>query len=260
MPGAGGPAPEQTTKCTWGVAGISSQLQALLSIVGVNLVLISGTIGLFWIGVVVVRVLGYPASFSVSALGFSRPRSGTLVGIGVGIGVGVAAVVVGGVVNLLTTVVFESLGYPTESRVQQEFMRSLSGWIGDQPGVAIPAIIGVVVLFGPFAEELIFRGAIFNGLHRLGLLTSDKIGGKERGVFTDVAAFVLAALVSSAVFAALHLEPVLLPSLLILAVALCWLFRWSGSLLPSFVAHATFNSFATLVIILSGLGLFEMPV
>ena len=235
-------------------------MEALLSIVGLNFVLISATIGLFWIGVIVARVLGRSASFSLSALGFSRPDRGVLVGVGVGIGVGVAAVFVGGVLNLLTTVVLESLGYSTESRVQQEFMRSLTGWIGEQPGLAIPAIIAVVVLFGPFAEELIFRGAIFNGLYRLGLFTSNQIGGKQRGRLADITTFALAALVSSAFFAALHLEPVLLPSLLILAVALCALFRWSGSLLPPFVAHATFNSFATLLIILSGLGLFELPV
>ena len=255
-----GPKTNQRSAFTSVVDEISSQLQALLSIVALNLVLISATVGLFWIGVIVVRVLGRSASFSLSALGFSKPSRGVLAGIGLGVGVGVAAVVVGGVVNLLTTVVFESLGYSTESRVQQEFMRSLTGWIGDQPGLAIPSIIAVVVLFGPFAEELIFRGAIFNGLYRLGLLTSNRIAVKKRGRLADVASFALAALVSSAVFAALHLEPVLLPSLLILAVALCWLFRWSGSLLPSFVAHATFNSFATLLIILSGLGLFEMPV
>lgn len=239
---------------------INSQLQALLSIVTFNLVLITATIAVFWVGVIVVRVLGRSASFSLSPLGFSRPRWGVLAGMGIGVGVGIAAVLVGGVVNLLTTVVFERLGYSTESRVQQEFMSSLTNWISEQPGLAIPAIIGVVVLFGPFAEELIFRGAIFNGLDRLGRLASNKLGGKERGRLADIIVFTTAALVSSALFATLHLEPVLLPSLLILAVALCALFRWSGSLLPSFVAHATFNSFATSVIILSGLGLFELPV
>ncbi len=242
------------------VGAISDQLQALLNIVVMNLVLILATFTVFWVGVIVARVLGKFVSFSLSPLGFTRPRRGVLVGLGAGVGVGVAAVFLGGIVNLLTTVVFESLGYSTESRVQQEFMRSLTGWIGDQPGLAIPAVIAVVVLFGPFAEELIFRGAIFNGMYRLGLFTSNRIGGKQRSRIADVGSFALAALVSSAFFAALHLEPVLLPSLLILAVALCWLFRWSGSLLPPFVAHATFNSFATLLIILSGLGLFEMPV
>ncbi|MDP8938693.1 MAG: CPBP family intramembrane metalloprotease [Actinomycetota bacterium] len=243
------------------MAGISSQLQALLSIVTLNLVLISATVGAFWAGVFVARLLGRSVSFSLSPLGFSRPRRGILAGVGVGVSVGMAAVLLGGMVNALTTVVFERLGYSTESRVQQEFMRSLTGWIQDQPGIAIPAIVAVVVLFGPFAEEMIFRGAVFNGLYRLGRLTSKRVvGGKEVGRVADGASFALAALASSAVFATLHLEPVLLPSLLLLAVALCWLFRWSGSLLPSFVAHATFNSFATLLIILSGLGVFELPV
>jgi membrane protease YdiL (CAAX protease family) len=42
-------------------------------------------------------------------------------------------------------------------------------------------------------------------------------------------------------------------------VALCTLFARTGSLLPSFVAHATFNSFATSLIILGGLGVFDVP-
>lgn len=226
-----------------------------------NLVLVAVTVGLFWCGVLVARLLGRSASFSLSPLGFSRPRRGILLGVGVGLAVGGGAIVLGAALNALTTVVFESLGYSTESRVQQVFMRSLTAWIGENPGLAIPAIVAVVVVFGPFVEELVFRGAIFNGLYRLGRLTSNQLGaGKEHRKLADAVSFTLAALTSSAVFAALHLEPVLLPALLLLAIALCALFRWSGSLLPCFVAHATFNSFATLFIILSGLGLFELPV
>jgi uncharacterized protein len=43
-------------------------------------------------------------------------------------------------------------------------------------------------------------------------------------------------------------------------VTLCVLFERTGSLLPTFVAHATFNSFAVSLIILAGLGVFEIPV
>jgi membrane protease YdiL (CAAX protease family) len=43
-------------------------------------------------------------------------------------------------------------------------------------------------------------------------------------------------------------------------VILCALFERTGSLLPTFVAHATFNSFAVSLIILAGLGVFEIPV
>jgi membrane protease YdiL (CAAX protease family) len=139
-------------------------------------------------------------------------------------------------------------------------MQSLKGWVQDSPTLAIPAIVFAVVIFGPFVEELVFRGAIFNGLYRLVRLAPVSLGGKEITRSADLISFALAAVVSSAFFALLHLEPVLLPALLTLAVALCALFRWSGSLLPSFVAHATFNSFATALIILSGLGVFELPI
>jgi uncharacterized protein len=46
---------------------------------------------------------------------------------------------------------------------------------------------------------------------------------------------------------------------LILAITLCALFRRTGSLLPSFVAHAAFNSVAAVLIILSGLNVLNVP-
>jgi uncharacterized protein len=132
--------------------------------------------------------------------------------------------------------------------------------VQESPGMAIPAIILVVVIFGPAIEELVFRGAIFNGLYRLGSLISVRMGGT--GDYERAAkrvSFALSALASSTVWALLHLEPVLLPALLILAVMLCALLVRTDSLLPPFVAHATFNSLAVLLIILGGLGVFEMP-
>jgi membrane protease YdiL (CAAX protease family) len=168
-------------------------------------------------------------------------------------------------VNPLSVLVFERLGYPTDSTVQQPLMRGLQGFVGENPGLAIPAIVLVVVVLGPTVEELVFRGAIFNGLRRLnGWISGSLAGSKGRGTRAQTTArrvsFALSALVSSAVFALLHLEPVLLPALLLLAVALCYLFEKTESLLPPIVAHATFNSFATSIIILSGLGVFELPV
>jgi CAAX protease family protein len=121
-----------------------------------------------------------------------------------------------------------------------------------------------VVVIGPAVEELVFRGAVFNGLNRLGALIASRTVGAAsertpRGA-SGRTVFVLSALLSSVFFALLHLEPVLLPAILILAIALCVLFRRTGSLLPPLVAHATFNSFATSLIILNGLGVFEVPV
>ncbi|MBA4115890.1 MAG: CPBP family intramembrane metalloprotease, partial [Rubrobacter sp.] len=144
---------------------------------------------------------------------------------------------------------------------QGPFKEGLSGWVGENPGTAIPAIIAVVVLFGPAVEELIFRGALFGGLYQLGLLSTrklDKNGGRKKT--GERVSFALAALLSSALFALIHLEPVALPVLFVLAVGLCELYRRTRSLLPCLIAHATFNSFAALLIILDGLGALPAPV
>ena len=225
-----------------------------------NAVLVGLTLSVYWGGVVVARASGRKADYSLAPLGFSRPRGGFLRGTGVGVAVGVGALISSIPINAASVFVLDRLGYSTERSIQGPFMRGLMRWVEDSPGLAIPAIILVVVVLGPAVEELVFRGAVFNGLYRLGGYVSKSLGGPEgspraaRGI-----SFALAALVSSALFALLHLEPVLLPALLILAVALCALFARAGSLLPSFVAHATFNSFATSLIILDGLGAFEMP-
>ena len=48
------------------------------------------------------------------------------------------------------------------------------------PGIAVPAIVLVVVVFGPAVEELVFRGVVFNGLYRLGAWISTRSRAKTR--------------------------------------------------------------------------------
>jgi membrane protease YdiL (CAAX protease family) len=219
------------------------------------------TVGGFWTGVFIARSLGRKVRYSLAPLGFSRPRGGSLAGIGVGVLTGVGSVLASMPVTLASTFVFDRLGYSTERAIQGPFMHGLIRWVEQSPGVAIPMIVLVVVIFGPAVEELVFRGAVFNGLYRLGRSVSADLGRSENPIRRGrTISFALAALVSSLVFALLHLEPVLLPALLILAVILCALFERTGSLLPSFVAHATFNSFAVSLIILAGLGVFKLPI
>ncbi len=225
----------------------------------VGLAIAGFTLVTFWAGVMVARGLGRKTGFSLAPLGFSRPRGGVFAGVGVGLLVGAGAILAGMIVNLATVSVFGRLGLPTESTVQAPYMQGLAGWVRESPGLAIPAIVFVVVIFGPAFEEFIFRGVVFNGLYRLGALISANLGGGDPTDAARKVSFVLAALVSSVLFALLHLEPVLLPALLMVAVALCVLFARTGSLLPPFIAHATFNSFAVTFVILSGLGVFELP-
>lgn len=185
---------------------------------------------------------------------------GVLGGFGLGFLVGLGSLVASAILNPATALVLERFGYSTESAVQQPFMQNLEEWVAQSPAVATAAILAVVVIFGPAVEELVFRGAIFNGLHAIGKAFSSRLGISGPPLKTVRRMwFAVAALTSSAFFALLHLEPVILPALLVLAVALCWLFEKTGSLLPPIVAHATFNSFAAIIIILSGLGVFEIP-
>jgi membrane protease YdiL (CAAX protease family) len=237
--------------------------QTLLLVVVQDTAFFLLTIGLFWAGVSVARRLGRPVGYSLAPLGFLKPKSGYLAGVGLGLTVGTVALIGSLLIAPLSAYVVEELGYSSESRVQGPFREGLAGWVGESPETAIPAIIGVVVFLGPAVEELVFRGAVFGGLYRLGLFFSRKLGGKPDGRGRETSeqiSFAVSALLSSVLFSLVHLEPVILPVLFVLAVVLCTLYRRTKSLLPCLVAHATFNSFAVLVIILMGLGALPVPV
>ncbi len=159
---------------------INDPQQALLWIVATNLVLVFLTIGAFWAGIFVVRSFGWTPGYSLAPLGFSRPRGGLLVGAGIGVLTGLGALLISLFVNPASAFVLDRLGYSTESTVQQPFMRGLEGWVRENPAAAIPAIVLVVVIVGPAVEELVFRGAIFNGLYRLARV-SKRSPGRPRG-------------------------------------------------------------------------------
>lgn len=226
----------------------------LLLVVLQNIVFLVLTIGVFWAGILVMRGFGRRKSFSLSPLGFSRPANGLWRGLGLGLAVGVGALLVSFPLNALSAYLLEVLGYQADRSVQQPLMRGVESLVSQSPLLAIPVAFLVIVVIGPAVEELVFRGAIFGGLYKLGRLVTGKtarIGG--------TAAFVVSAGLSSALFASLHLEPAILPAIFVLAVSLCWLLRRTGSLLPPFVAHATFNSFTTALLVLAGLGVLPSP-
>lgn len=235
-----------------------------------NVVLFLITVGLFWAGTFVLRAArGKGASgYGLSPLGFRRPRGGYLVGASIGVLVGFGALILSAMLNAASAVVLESLGYSADNSAQQPLMNSISNWVGENPAVAIPLAVFAVVLLGPAVEELVFRGAIFGGLYRLFRFVTQRgvhssaapgeAGSHSRAVGT--VALVLAAVISSVLFSLLHFSPVLVVALFALALILCELFRRSGSLLPPFVAHATFNSFAVIALVLTGLDVIQAPI
>lgn len=88
--------------------------------------------------------------------------------------------------------------------------------------------VATAVLLAPVLEEVVFRGALHQGLrHRTG--------------------FWPATLLSSGVFAAVHLEvvmssPVFLVQLFLLGVLFAWLLERTGNLAAPIVAHLVFNA------------------
>ncbi len=233
----------------------------LLFVLAQDAVLLGLVILVFWAGVFVARQVGSgEAGYGLGALGLARPKAGYVMGVALGLTVGLGALFGSLLITPLSLYVAERLGYPTDLRVQEPLMRGVREWVAQSPETAVPAAVFVMVVFAPAVEEIVFRGAIFGGLYRLIAYLSGRLAGGKKGEASGEAVpFAFAALLSSSLFALLHLDPVILPALLVLAVALCALYWRTGSILPTFVAHATFNSLAVLVIVLGGLGALPAP-
>lgn len=220
-----------------------------------NAALLVVTVGAFWVGVSVTRAFGGRRSFSLVPLGFSRPAEGLWGGVVSGLAVGAGALLLSVPLGAISAYVLEELGYQAQRGAQQPFMRGVESLVSQSPVAAIPVVFLVVVVIGPAVEELVFRGAVFGGLYNLGRLLSGRSARTRSS-----AVFAVSAVLSSALFASLHFEPTAFPAIFVLAVGLCWLLRRTGSLLPPFVAHATFNSFTTALLVLAGLGVLPSPV
>jgi len=239
----------------------AQQLLALVVVQDVALVLL--TVGLFWGGVFVARRFGARAGYSLRALGLRMPGMGLLSGAVLGVLVGLGALVISALVNILSMRVLDSLGYPSENEAQEPLLEGIGAWVAESPALAVPAAFFVVAVLVPAVEEFVFRGALFGGFYRLGLrlLLGRRKPTDDEGEPARLrwASLVPAALVSSAIFAALHFSPVILPALFLLALVLCYLYWRTGSLLAPFFAHATFNAVPTLIIVLTSLGGVPLP-
>ena len=90
------------------------------------------------------------------------------------------------------------------------------------------ASILMIVVIGPFTEEVFFRGFIFPALRAwLGLG--------------------LALVVSGAIFAVFHVDPKVMLPIFVTGVMLAWLYHKTGSIWPPLVAHALQNALALAV-------------
>lgn len=105
---------------------------------------------------------------------------------------------------------------------------------GAKPGLLLDLMIFVAVVLAPFAEELLFRGFIFNALRQH-------------------LPFKLAALASGLIFGAAHGEPAGILPLAAAGVVLASVYARTGSLWSSTLAHGTFNGFTLLLLLAAGI-------
>lgn len=92
----------------------------------------------------------------------------------------------------------------------------------------LPMSVIVIVLAGPFTEELFYRGFVYTGL-------ASRWG------------FWPAAYVSAGMFAISHLEMGLLGPTFIAGLAFAWIYKRTGSLWPAILAHSMQNALALAV-------------
>lgn len=124
--------------------------------------------------------------------------------------------------------VLASIGTIIPSTWLQEIMPELPNYVEAELGTLIKSSYGffIIGLLAPFAEELVFRGAILRTLL-----------GWSKNHWT--------AIVLSAVFFAIaHFNPAQLPHTFLIGILLGWMYYRTGSIIPCIALHWTNNIIA----------------
>ena len=161
----------------------------------------------------------------------SLPGRNAAAAIGAGIGFGVIAWLGSTIVAALSAAVLQALGMEVEPQAAAQAIEQVEPWL----------VVVALVILAPIAEEIFFRGVVFNALRREGGRTWAYIG-------------------SAALFAVIHLSlPVLVP-LFLLGLALAWIYERSNNLLAPMAAHAAVNAISVAVALLVRFDVVQLPV
>ena len=155
------------------------------------------------------------------------PAGALLVGFGWGIPAWFGATLVSvGVVWLL-----ESIGFQPEPQAAEQAIALVDPWL----------VVVAVVILAPIAEEVFFRGVVFNAWLR---------EGGRRWAFLG----------SSALFALIHISVVALVPIFLLGLALAWVYQRTGNLLAPIAMHATVNGISVALALLVRFDIVRLPV
>jgi membrane protease YdiL (CAAX protease family) len=158
---------------------------------------------------VVLLFLPYVAQKPLRALGYIAPSIGAI---------GVA--VVAATADMIVT-----LGYGFARSAFHQSPHVQAGFASYRFGSTTDAILGAFTLcvVAPFAEETIFRGFLFNAL-----------AARMRLPF--------AYLIAATAFAAIHLDIVIAPALVVSGLILTFVYRRTGSIYASMITHGIGNA------------------
>ncbi|HTJ27390.1 MAG TPA: type II CAAX endopeptidase family protein [Candidatus Limnocylindria bacterium] len=161
--------------------------------------------------------LPWVARRSLSDLGLRRPGARELSwGLG------------GGLAMLVVTLVVGGIQYAVLHLKTQQLPVQLLANAHDPSVIAGFAALAIVI--APFCEEFVFRGFVFNAIHRYAPL----------GV---------AMALSGALFALAHADLTAFLPLCGGGIVLAWVYARSGSLVSSMIAHGTFNAVQVMLIV-----------
>lgn len=166
------------------------------------------------------------AGVGVAALGLGRP---TLRAVGTGAGVGLLGIGASAAIAQLVLWIVEAVSGTTPGDPEQIPLET------DPSGALLVVLAISTILIAPFAEELFFRGMLHQGLRARGITM------RLIGINTGPLRFVPAVIMSSALFAAVHIFPLVIPSIFVLAILLTVSYERTRTLWVPIAAHATFN-------------------
>jgi membrane protease YdiL (CAAX protease family) len=137
-----------------------------------------------------------------------------------------ATLISAGVVWLL-----QSFGFEPEPQAAERAIALVDPWL----------VVLSIVILAPIAEEVFFRGVVFNAWRR---------EGGRRWAFIG----------SSILFAIIHISVVALLPIFLLGLALAWIYERTGNLLAPIAMHATVNGISVAFALLVRFDLVRLPV
>jgi membrane protease YdiL (CAAX protease family) len=155
------------------------------------------------------------------------PGGALLAGLGWGIPAWLGATLASAAVVWL----LELVGIVPEPQAAEQAIAIVDPWL----------VVLAIVILAPIAEEVFFRGVVFNAWLR---------EGGRRWAFIG----------SSALFALIHISLVALVPIFLLGLALAWVYQRTGNLLAPIAMHATVNGISVALALLVRFDVLRLPV